>query len=75
MPKIRKEKKTAMWVDRGDKIGKTNDFQFLKLVFFFFSSVFKLTSENGLQLFLHVKRTIMNFRLLSVPEETPKMFQ
>ena len=63
-----------MWVDRGDKIGKTNDFQFLKLVFFF-SSVFKLTSENGLQLFLHVKRTIMNFRLLSVPEETPKMFQ
>lgn len=25
-----------MWVDRGDKIGKTNDFQFLKLVFFFF---------------------------------------
>ena len=64
-----------MWVDRGDKIGKTNDFQFLKLVFFFFSSVFKLTSENGLQLFLHVKRTIMNFRLLSVPEETPKMSQ
>lgn len=65
-----------MWVDRGDKIGKTNDFQFLKLVFFsFFSSVFKLTSENGLQLFLHVKRTIMYFRLLSVPEETPKMFQ
>ena len=64
-----------MWVDRGDKIGKTNDFQFLKLVFFFFSLVFKLTSENGLQLFLHVKRTIMNFRLLSVPEETPKMFQ
>lgn len=65
-----------MWVDRGDKIGKTNDFQFLKLVFFsFFSSVFKLTSENGLQLFLHVKRTIMYFRLLSVPAETPKMFQ
>lgn len=45
-----------MWVDRGDKIGKTNDFQFLKLVFFFSSSVFKLTSENSLQLFLHVKR-------------------
>ena len=65
-----------MWVDRGDKIGKTNDFQFLKLVFFFFSSsVSKLTSENSLQLFLRVKRTIMNFRLLSVPEETPKMFQ
>lgn len=62
-----------MWVDRGDKIGKTNDFQFLKLVFF--SSVFKITSENGLQLFLHVKRTIMYFRLLSVPAETPKMFQ
>ena len=64
-----------MWVDRGDKIGKTNDFQFIFVFFFFFSSVFKLTSENGLQLFLHVKRTIMNFRLLSVPEETPKMFQ
>lgn len=64
-----------MWVDRGDKIGKTNDFQFLKLVFFFFFISFQAYFRNGLQLFLHVKRTIMNFRLLSVPEETPKMFQ
>lgn len=40
-----------MWVDRGDKIGKTNDFQFLKLVFFFFSSVFKLTSETAFNYF------------------------